>query len=478
MGKSDKGLCEKNRDERKPRVMIAAVSSGSGKTTVTCGLLEALKRRGHNPVSYKCGPDYIDPMFHRKVLEIDSLNLDSYFMSEGEIIETLNSYGRNISVIEGVMGIYDGLDMMTDRGSCYEIARITNTPIILVVNGTGSGRTVASVIKGILSDDTENLIHGIILNRISDNFYDKLLPYLEDKIAGIRDDVSIIGHLPDSNNIHINSRHLGLALPQEIAGIRDTISKAADLIEANCDIGKIMEISQGAAKVQPVVQIKQTKSPNLKIAVASDEAFCFYYPQNIGFLQKIGFEPAFFSPLKDKRIPEGSDALLLGGGYPELHLEELSRNTSMLESIRFAINSGITSLAECGGFMYLHNVIADKDGRQYRMAGVVDGMCSYSGHLVNFGYTQVAGYTGKSGEDMHVDCSDWRYHISGMRGHEFHYYESTCEGDDLLMRKASTGREYRSMHAGKNYLWGFAHFYYPSARDGIVRLLGQERSEL
>lgn len=473
MGKSDKGLCEKNRDERKPRVMIAAVSSGSGKTTVTCGLLEALKRRGHNPVSYKCGPDYIDPMFHRKVLEIDSLNLDSYFMSEGEIIETLNSYGRNISVIEGVMGIYDGLDMMTDRGSCYEIARITNTPIILVVNATGSGRTVASVIKGILSDDTENIIHGIILNRISDRFYDKLLPYLEDEIAGIRDDVSIIGHLPDSNNIHIDGRHLGLALPQEIAGIRDIISKAADLIEANCDVGKIMEISQGAGKSQPIVQIKQTKSPDLKIAVASDEAFCFYYPQNIGFLQKIGFEPAFFSPLKDKRIPEGSDALLLGGGYPELHLEELSRNTSMLESIRFAINSGIPSLAECGGFMYLHNVIADKDGRQYRMAGVVDGMCSYSGHLVNFGYTQVAGYTGKSGEDMHVDCSDWRYHISGMRGHEFHYYDSTCEGDDLLMRKASTGREYRSMHAGKNYLWGFAHFYYPSARDGIARLLGR-----
>ena len=472
MGKSDIDLCEKNRDER-PRVMIAAVSSGSGKTTVTCALLEALKRRGHNPVSYKCGPDYIDPMFHRKVLEIDSLNLDSYFMSEGEIIEALNSYGGDISVIEGVMGIYDGLDMMTDRGSCYEIARITNTPIILVVHAAGSGRTIASVIKGVLSDDTENLINGIILNRISDGFYDKLRPYLESKIAGMRDDVSIIGHLPDSNNIHINSRHLGLALPQEIAEIRDIISKAADLIEANCDVGKIVEISQGAAKVQPVVQIKQTKSPDLKIAVASDEAFCFYYPQNIGFLKKIGFEPVFFSPLRDKQIPEGSDAILIGGGYPELHLEELSRNTSMLESIRSAISCGIPSLAECGGFMYLHNVIADKDGRQYRMAGVVDGMCSYSGHLVNFGYTQVAGYTGKSGEDMHVDCSDWRAHISGMRGHEFHYYESTCDGDDLLMRKASTGREYRSMHAGEDHMWGFAHFYYPSAKDGIARLLGR-----
>ena len=170
MDRSDKTSDNRNTDERKPRVMIAAVSSGSGKTTVTCALLEALKRRGHNPVSFKCGPDYIDPMFHRKVLEIDSLNLDSYFMSDEEIIETLGRYGGDISVIEGVMGIYDGIDTESDRGSCYEIAGITNTPVILVVNAAGSGRTIASVIKGVLSDDTKHLIRGIIINRISDNF--------------------------------------------------------------------------------------------------------------------------------------------------------------------------------------------------------------------------------------------------------------------------------------------------------------------
>ncbi|MBR1910148.1 MAG: cobyrinate a,c-diamide synthase [Lachnospiraceae bacterium] len=472
MGKSDIDLCDKNRDER-PRVMIAAVSSGSGKTTVTCALLEALKRRGHNPVSFKCGPDYIDPMFHRKVLEIDSLNLDSYFMSDEEIIETLGRYGGDISVIEGVMGIYDGIDTESDRGSCYEIAGITNTPVILVVNAAGSGRTIASVIKGVLSDDTEHLIRGIIINRISDNFYNRLLPYLEGKIAGIRDDVSIIGHIPDNNNIHIDSRHLGLTLPQEIAGVRDIISKAAGFIEANCDIGKIMEIAQGAVPVQPVAFCKQAKYRTRKIAVASDEAFCFYYPQNIGFLREIGFEPVYFSPLRDKHIPEGVDALLLGGGYPELHLKELSRNTSMLESIRSAIGSGMPSLAECGGFMYLHKAIEDKDGRQYMMAGVVDGICSFSGRLVNFGYTQVSGYRGGSGGKKGGNCSDWRAHIAGMRGHEFHYYESTCEGTDLLLRKASTDREYRSMHAGEDHMWGFAHFYYPSAKDGIARLLGR-----
>ncbi len=229
--------------------MIAAVSSGSGKTTVTVSLLEALKRRGYTPVSFKCGPDYIDPMFHRTVLEIDSLNLDSYFMSEEEIIETLSRYGGDISVIEGVMGIYDGLDTASDRGSCYEIARITKSPVILVVNAAGLGRTITSVIKGVLSDDTENLIHGIILNRISDSFYDKLLPYLKGEIAAIRDDVSVIGHIPDNKDIHIDSRHLGLTLPHEIDGIREMISKGADLIEQYCDIDRIIEISQNCCGI-------------------------------------------------------------------------------------------------------------------------------------------------------------------------------------------------------------------------------------
>ena len=200
-----------------------------------------------------------------------------------------------------------------------------------------------------------------------------------------------------------------------------------------------------------------------KIAVASDEAFCFYYPQNISFLEYIGYTPVYFSPIRDKHIPKEADAILLGGGYPELHLEELSRNSSMLESVRSAIASGIPSLAECGGFMYLHRTIESKEGRPYEMAGVIDGACSYTGHLVNFGYTEIVGCAGSN------DISS----VSGMRGHEFHYYESTCEGADLLMRKASTGKEYRSMHAGEDHLWGFAHFYYPSAKNGIKRFFGQ-----
>ena len=211
-----------------------------------------------------------------------------------------------------------------------------------------------------------------------------------------------------------------------------------------------------------------------KIAVASDEAFCFYYPQNISFLEEMGFEPVYFSPIRDERVPEGADAILLGGGYPELYLDELSRNTSMLASVRDAIDSGIPSLAECGGFMYLHRTIESKEGKSYEMAGVIDGRCRYAGHLVNFGYTEVVGYACNGNINAREEYSTRSSFATGMKGHEFHYYESTNEGADLLMRKASTGKEYRSMHAGEDHLWGFAHFYYPSAKDGIMRFFGQE----
>lgn len=213
----------------------------------------------------------------------------------------------------------------------------------------------------------------------------------------------------------------------------------------------------------------------MKIAIAYDEAFCFYYRQNIWLLEEYGIKPVYFSPIRDEHIPDGVDGILLGGGYPELHLEELSGNASMLESVRDAIGSGIPSLAECGGFMYLHNAIEDRDGRKYMMAGVIDGVCRFTGHLVNFGYTQVVRCTSPSGTDKSEaeQYDDWRSCLCGMKGHEFHYYESSSEGEDLLMRKASTGKEYRSIHAGADHMWGFAHFYYPSAKDAIIRFFGQ-----
>ncbi len=180
----------------------------------------------------------------------------------------------------------------------------------------------------------------------------------------------------------------------------------------------------------------------MRLSVARDEAFCFYYPENLTFLEDHGFAIEYFSPIRDDKLPDGTDAILIGGGYPELYLPQLSANTSMLASIREAIENGAPSLAECGGFMYLHKVIEDRGGKPFEMAGVIDGRCTFTGHLVNFGYCEI--------EEL------------GIRGHEFHYYESDANGSDLTIRKPSTGKEYKSMHAKDGHLWGWPHLYYPS----------------
>ena len=189
---------------------------------------------------------------------------------------------------------------------------------------------------------------------------------------------------------------------------------------------------------------------NKTLAVARDEAFCFYYPENLRFLEECGIKLIEFSPIRDKRIPDEADALLFGGGYPELYLEELSENTSMLGSIRIAIKNGVPSIAECGGFMYLHKGIEDRDKKMYDMVGVIDGVCSYTGHLVNFGYTVIA----EGPEDL-----------TGMRGHEFHYYESSAPGNDAILCKPSTGQRYEGMYITSTRLWGWPHFYYRSPAE-------------
>ncbi len=395
--------------------MIAAASSGSGKTMITCALLQILKDRGLDPVSLKCGPDYIDPMFHRTVLGIDSYNLDTFLAGEDGVREVfadaISSQEHKSAVIEGVMGIYDGMKPDSVEGSCYEIAGITNTPIILVVNASGVGRTVISLIKGILADDGLHLIRGIILNRMSDAFYEKIRQPLSDEISKIRDDTVILGHIPKCKDIGIESRHLGLKMPGEIEGIREKIRIFSEIVYENVDFQTLIHMTRADEGISSKTRSRSCSAaadarfaedlakrrrlhtvfseiPHrahpagtffsaLKgniLAIARDEAFCFYYPENLSFLEKCGCKLIEFSPIRDKRIPDGADALLFGGGYPELYLDELSENTLMLESIRIAIKNGMPSIAECGGFIYLHKCIEDRDKKMYDMVGVIDGV--------------------------------------------------------------------------------------------------------
>lgn len=432
------------------RIMIASATSGSGKTTITIGLLEALKRLGIRPSSFKCGPDYIDPTFHRMVLGIDSHNLDSYFLPPAGIRKIVMDSPGDIGVMEGVMGIYDGPFVESDKGSGYDIAKITKTPIILVMNAHGVGRTILPLVKGVIAEDRAHLIKGIVFNRMSRSFYDRIRPYIEGEIAKRRSDIRLLGCIPKSDVFGIDDFYLGLKRPEDDRAFRDQIGRIADIISDSVDVDAVLGISEAAGQIRAgknhPASGKSTRTNQLRLAVAKDDAFYFYYGENLKMFEDLGVDIVCFSPLGDDKLPEDVSGILIGGGYPELYLTQLSGNRSMLDSVRSAIRSGMPSLAECGGFMYLHGAIKDINGTSYPMVGAIDATCEDMHHPVNFGYVETD---------------------QGMKGHEFHYYDTTCRGDGVLLTKVSTGRKYRDMIAGDNYLWGFPHFYYPSHPDFV-----------
>ena len=447
-----------------PRVMIAAPKSGSGKTLITCGLLEALKRGGTDVRAYKCGPDYIDPMFHRSVLGIPGGNLDTFFSGEDGIRRTLADCGSEAAVIEGVMGIYDGITGMQGKGSCYDVASASSTPVILVIDVKGMGQTMLSVIKGILLDDRHSLIRGIILNRISEGYFSQIEPLVSSTLSGISAErgiqVKLLGGIPASKDINLESRHLGLLMPGDIDSLKDQLSHAAGLIEDNLDMDALAEIMREAPDPEEVIRNGTTagECAGPCLAVARDEAFCFYYEENIRMLRNAGIRIKEFSPLHDSCVPEEADGLLLGGGYPELHAAELSANDGMLRSMTEAITSGMPSIAECGGFMYLLDELEDKDGNVYSMAGAIQGRSAWAGKLSRFGYAEVSG------------TSDGTL-LSGLsvKAHEFHYFDSSSNGTDAMAVKPGSGRSWECMHAGRVHLWGYPHLWYPSCPQLIER---------
>ena len=465
------------------RIMIAAPRSGSGKTTITCALLETLKERGLDPVSFKVGPDYIDPMFHKKILGIDSRNLDIYFSESDGIRNIMSDIGDRFAVIEGVMGLYDGTNVDGTYGSSYEVAAVVQAPIVLVVDASGVGRTIISLIKGMILDDINHLIKGIILNKINENFYEKLKPVLEEELMKVREDIKLLGFFPKNLSVSIDSRHLGLKLPNEIDDIKEKIYVAAETLEKNVDIPSLISIMSGA----DVVKLGDTEDENyfrdkasdekeasykniqgLTLAVAMDEAFCFYYKDNLELFEKYGVRLKFFSPLGDEKLPDGCDGILLGGGYPENYLENLSQNKNMLASIKNALDRGIPSLAECGGFMYLHKRVTDKTGKSFEMVGSIDGECHYTGHLVRFGYMEIEAFNQPSEELYNSRNKDaLPESLVGMRGHEFHYFDSSMNGDLFVASKPNKEKKWNCMIMQNNGIWGFPHFYYNSNTEFI-----------
>ncbi|MBP5529610.1 MAG: cobyrinate a,c-diamide synthase, partial [Lachnospiraceae bacterium] len=342
------------------RVMIAAPKSGSGKTGITCALLKTLKNKGIKTVSFKCGPDYIDPMYHRNALGIPSYNLDTFFTGEEKTrsLFARNASGFDFAVFEGVMGLFDGVGGVKSEGSSYNLAEVTKTPIILVIDAKGMGGSVIPEILGFKSYDKKDLIKGIILNRTSESMFNILKPMIEEECG-----ISAVGFIPDMKERAFSSRHLGLVTPDDTDNYDEVLEELTGYFEKNVSFEELERIALSAEEIDDSLldknisrkaSIESVNDEELPtIAVAKDEAFCFFYEDNLTELKNAGANLVFFSPIHDEKIPENADGLYLPGGYPELHLEELSQNTSMLESVRNAYNNKMPIFAECGGFMYL-----------------------------------------------------------------------------------------------------------------------------
>ena len=425
--------------------LLAAPRSGSGKTTMTCALLMALKRRGCAPCAFKSGPDYIDPMFHRAVLGVESRSLDLFF-SAPETVRALyarGAAGHGAAVCEGAMGFYDGLGGVSDRASAWHLADTLGLPVLLVVEPKGQSLTLAAELKGLNSFRTPSHIAGILLNNCTARMYALLAPMLE-KETGL----PVLGFLPKLPEAVIGSRHLGLYTAAEVENLQQKLALLADAAEEHIDWPRLLALCEKEPPALPVQP--ETPPARVRIAVAQDEAFCFTYAETLEAFRDAGAEVVFFSPLRDTALPENIGGLYLPGGYPELHARELSGNTSLLREITRKIEFGLPTAAECGGFLYLGQSLTDAEGQSWPMAGVLPGEAKDAGRLVRFGYAALSADSDsllfRAGESFPI--------------HEFHHWDSTANGTALAAKKPVGGAEWRCGFVNEHFYAGFPHLYW------------------
>lgn len=434
-----------------PRIVLAGTNSGCGKTTVACAILQALVNRELNVWAFKCGPDYIDPMFHSRIIGAECTNLDLFFFDENTLKYLLakNGAGRDISVIEGVMGFYDGRGLTTTAASTYEVSLFTESPTVLVVAAKGASLSVMAVIQGFLDFCPNNLIKGVILNQCTASTYSVLAKEIEARFAGR---VQLLGFLPTMRECSLESRHLGLITAAEVQGLHEKLNMLASQAERTIDIDGLFALAASAAPVycEEVNLPKQRET--VRIAVARDNAFCFYYEDSLDALREMGVELVPFSPLSDSELPQDIQGMYLGGGYPELYAQRLSENAPMRASVKAALERGVPCIAECGGFMYLTESIAS-----YPMVGFIPGKSFDTGKLTRFGYISL-----KAGHDTLLCTAGGE-----IRGHEFHHWDSENTGGSFTAVKAS-GKSWKCVHATETLYAGYPHFHFYSNPDFAV----------
>lgn len=441
------------------RIVIAGTGSGAGKTTLTIGLMAALQRKGYKVQGFKCGPDYIDPTYHTAVTGRASRNLDSWMLREDMVKEIFQrgSHGADISIIEGVMGFYDGKEATSNKGSTAEISALLQSPVILVVNCQSMARSVAAVVKGFQCFSEQSRIAGVIANKVGSEGHFRIVKAAIEQECGI----PVLGYLMREEEVEIPERHLGLVPSIERGELEPLFQRLADLVSATVDLDEILNIAESVPLVEAETKFFSKKSePCVTIAIAKDSAFHFYYPENIELLELYGAKCVFFSPLAGEGVPEEADGLYIGGGFPEEFAEQLSSNAEVLESFRAAIKRGLPTLAECGGFMFLTRKIKTTDNQAYPMVGIIPGSVTMQKRLAALGYREVTGTEGNFllGDGDHV------------KGHEFHYstFAADAELTHAYQTKGLRGTKTEGVVQG-NLVAGYTHLHFASNPEMVKR---------
>ena len=424
-----------------PACIISGTSSGSGKTTVTLGLMAAFRARGLRVQPFKCGPDFIDPGLHQLVTGSTSRNLDLWMCSEEFTRATFqeNSRGADIAIIEGVMGMFDG--GLSSSGS---LAKTLGLPGILVLDVRSMAESAAAIVKGFETYMPKAAPKGVILNRIAS---DRHLQLVSDAIRE-HCAAEVLGYLPRTLEFSIPSRHLGLLTGDEAPLSPVALQLLADTVARHIDLDKILSLCASMPEMVLKASPPSKKRP-CRIGVARDKAFCFYYEDNFDLLRKGGAELIFFSPVADTGLPEGLDALYLGGGYPELYAEQLSNNTAMRTAISEWIEGDGPVYAECGGFMYLTEGIVDSEGAYHPMVGAFPVRARMQEKRASLGYREVRTTMGS--------CFGPAGTI--LRGHEFHYsYIDTMPARIARLYEVNNGT--REGYAYRRVLGGYMHLHF------------------
>jgi len=394
-----------------PRITIAGPYSGAGKTSVSVGLMGALKRRGLKVQAFKIGPDYIDPSHHSIMLNRPSRNLDAWMVHPNGILEIFQRATQDvdIAVIEGVMGLFDGFDESNENGSTAHIAKLLKSPVILVINVHGMAKSVAPIALGYEKYDRNVRLSGFILNEVSSK---KHIDWCKKAINSVTK-LPVIGALPRNKDIEMQERHLGLIPQRERAHPKPFLNLLTNFIEENVDVDRIIDIARSAEdlpKSSNKVYPKHPYKKNLAVGVALDESFNFYYQDNLDILRAYGADIRFFDTIKDKEVPSDVSGLYIGGGFPEMLPERLGANTSMLKSIKKVAEDEMPIYAECGGLMYLTDSITDFENRSYKMVGLLNSRTVMTRGLT-LNYTLA---------DVIVDNPLSKVNDL-LKGHEFHY---------------------------------------------------------